>query len=68
MRNMLAVLLLIMTCSVLDAASPFYVGADVSMLPEIERAGGIYKIRPRRGIAFASSRIIGSTCSASDCS
>ena len=43
MRNMLAVLLLIMTCSVLDAASPFYVGADVSMLPEIERAGGVYK-------------------------
>ena len=41
--TLLVNLMLMSSSSLALAASPFYVGADVSMLPEIERAGGVYR-------------------------
>jgi len=38
--------------------APFYEGGDVSMLPEIERAGGVYRVdvRPADAIAIMRER------------
>jgi arabinogalactan endo-1,4-beta-galactosidase len=49
MRIALAFGLLMVTCRGVQAAAPFYVGADISMLPEIERAGGVYKDQGKPG-------------------
>src|SRR6185436_13090603 len=58
MRCALVLGLLLLTSPFIEAASPFYVGADVSMLPEIERVGGIYKDQglPRDCLAILADR------------
>src|SRR5262252_3056684 len=43
-------------------ASPFYLGADISTLPEVERRGGIYMDGDKPGDAFAIFMKHGWTC------